>query len=66
MNAITEITPHSRMQQAEFALAVAVCAWCKPKPGAFTPSSDVLSHGICPRHLRNMRLKMQRKPKQGR
>lgn len=45
-------------QQIEFPLAVAVCAWCRPhEPGA---SLGALSHGICPRHLRKLRLDLQR------
>ena len=42
-------------RQIEFPLDVAVCAWCKP----VTPDTSgiaALSHGICPRHLRKMRL----------
>ena len=39
--------------QIEFPLAVAVCAWCKPRSrGA---SSVFESHGICPRHLRSLK-----------
>lgn len=41
-------------RQIEFPLAVAVCAWCKPKePGA---GADALSHGICLRHLKKLKL----------
>lgn len=45
-------------RQIEFPMRVAVCAWCKPKywgegPGAVT-------HGICPRHLRKLKLEAQR------
>jgi hypothetical protein len=46
-------------EQTEFPLSVPVCAWCKPKPGA--PVLEIFSHGICPRHLRMMRLKMKAK-----
>jgi hypothetical protein len=49
----------STAQQTEFPLAVPVCAWCKPKAGA--PTLEIFSHGICPRHLRMMRLKMKAK-----
>ena len=47
--------------QIEFPLSVPVCAWCKPglKRGL---ESRALTHGICPRHLRVMRLKMQNAP----
>ena len=45
-------------QQIEFPLAVAVCAWCRPRElGA---GLGALSHGICPRHLRKMKLDLQR------
>ncbi len=46
--------------QIEFPLAVAVCAWCRPRElGA---GLGALSHGICPRHLRKMKLELQRPP----
>jgi hypothetical protein len=45
------------VRQAEFPLAVAVCAWCRPQRGA--APRVVLSHGICPRHLQQMREKIQ-------
>jgi hypothetical protein len=39
-------------RQVEFPLAVAVCAWCEPHElGA---GLGALSHGICPRHLREL------------
>lgn len=39
-----------KAHQTEFFLRVAVCAWCKPgKEG-----KDATTHGICPRHLREM------------
>jgi hypothetical protein len=44
-------------EQIEFPLAVAVCAWCRPKSKA-AANLPVLSHGICPRHLRKMRSKL--------
>ncbi len=44
-------------RQIEFPMSVAVCAWCRPHElGA---SLGALSHGICPRHLRMMKLKLQ-------
>ncbi len=44
-------------RQIEMPLAVAVCAWCRPRElGA---GLGTLSHGICPRHLRKMKLKLQ-------
>jgi len=46
------------MTQIEFPISVAVCAWCEPvRPGA---SSMQFSHGICLRHLRKLRLELQR------
>ena len=45
------------VQQIEFPLAVAVCAWCRPRElGA---NLGELSHGICPRHLRKIKLKLR-------
>ncbi len=44
-------------QQIEFPLAVAVCAWCRPRElGA---NLGELSHGICLRHLRKIKLELQ-------
>ncbi len=40
-------------RQTEFALAVPVCAWCKPRDSGAAPA--LLSHGICPRHLRKLK-----------
>jgi hypothetical protein len=45
-------------EQIEFPLAVAVCAWCRPKSKA-AANMPVLSHGICPRHLRKMRMQLK-------
>jgi hypothetical protein len=51
--------------QIEFPLAVAVCAWCRPNElGA---AVGEVSHGICLRHLRKLRLDLQKRavpPKQ--
>jgi len=45
--------------QTEFPLRVAVCAWCKPRElGA---GLGALSHGICPRHFREMKVKLQKR-----
>jgi len=44
-------------RQIEMPLAVAVCAWCRPRELGAGPGA--LSHGICPRHLRKMKLKLQ-------
>jgi hypothetical protein len=43
--------------QTEFRMSVAVCAWCKPKEQH--ESFGLLSHGICLRHLRKMKLEAQ-------
>jgi hypothetical protein len=43
--------------QPEFPLRVAVCAWCEPVVLGATVGA--LSHGICPRHFREMKLKLQ-------
>jgi hypothetical protein len=43
--------------QIEFPLAVAVCAWCKPKKRG--TSVVALSHGICLRHLKKLKLEAQ-------
>jgi hypothetical protein len=47
----------SAARQSVFPLRVAVCAWCQPKElGA---GLGALSHGICPRHLRDLELELQ-------
>ncbi len=43
--------------QTEFPISVPVCAWCKPKEQRQVVG--LLSHGICPRHLRLMKLEAQ-------
>lgn len=47
--------------QCEFPLRVAVCAWCKPQDRGVDPGAtlDPVSHGICPRHLRKLKQKLQ-------
>ena len=45
-------------RQIEFPLAVAVCAWCRPRE--LGSGLGALSHGICPRHLRKMKLELKR------
>ena len=43
-------------RQIEFSMAVPVCAWCEPrKPGV---TRVALTHGICPRHLREVKLEL--------
>jgi hypothetical protein len=51
--------------QIEFPLAVAVCAWCKPNE--LGEALGAISHGICPRHLRKMKIQLLRmaKPRPG-
>jgi hypothetical protein len=44
-------------RQIELPLRVAVCAWCRPH-GALA-EREPISHGICPRHLREMQLQLQ-------
>jgi hypothetical protein len=45
-------------QQIEFPLMMTVCAWCRPRElGA---GLGALSHGICPRHLRKIKLELKR------
>jgi hypothetical protein len=46
--------------QIEFPLAVSVCAWCKPKERGAVLGS--LSHGICLRHLKKMKLEARGLP----
>jgi len=43
--------------QTEFPLRVAVCAWCEPRERGATIGA--LSHGICPRHFREMKIQLQ-------
>lgn len=49
--------------QSEFPLRVAVCAWCKPKNRGVDLGTGLgsISHGICPRHLKQIRLELQMK-----
>jgi hypothetical protein len=51
--------PGVDLWQTELPLSVAICAWCKP---GFT-SKGVISHGICPRHLKLMRTGLSGQPK---
>ena len=46
--------------QHELPLRVPVCAWCKPKKGGVElgASLGAISHGICPRHLKQLQLEM--------
>ncbi len=53
--------------QSEFSLRVPVCAWCKPKNRRADPgdSPGAISHGICPRHLKKLKLELQLKKHAG-
>jgi hypothetical protein len=57
----SEITTEAGLRQMDFAVPVVVCAWCKPKRGA--AQLPAVSHGICPRHLRMMKEKVEEKAK---
>jgi hypothetical protein len=46
--------------QMEMPIPVAVCAWCKPQE--LGTGVGAVSHGICPRHLRNLGLEMRGLP----
>ena len=43
-------------------MRVAVCAWCKPKHRGVELGAGLgaISHGICPRHLKQLRLELQK------
>lgn len=44
--------------QTEFLMAVPVCAWCEPRqPG---DTRVPVTHGICPRHLRQLKLETRK------
>ncbi len=43
-------------RQIEFPLSVSVCAWCRP--GELGASLGAVSHGICLKHLRKLRLEL--------
>ena len=49
-----------KASQLEMTIPVAVCAWCKPKE--LGTGVGTVSHGICPRHLRNIQLQMHGHP----
>src|ERR1035438_6402544 len=46
-------------RQSVLPLRVAVCAWCKPRE--LGERLGDLSHGICPRHFREMKAKLQKR-----
>ena len=48
---------HMTVSQTEFSLAVAICAWCKPNERG--SGLGAISHGICLRHLRKLKLETQ-------
>jgi len=43
--------------QLDLSLPVAICAWCKPKERG--NGVGHLSHGICPSHLRKIKMELQ-------
>ncbi len=43
--------------QTEFSLKVAICAWCKPNERG--SGLGAVSHGICLRHLKHLKLQTQ-------
>lgn len=45
------------VSQTEFSLAVSICAWCKPHERG--SGLGAISHGICLRHLRHLKLQTQ-------
>ncbi len=45
-------------RQIEFPLKVPVCAWCRPRE--LGGGLGAISHGICPRHFRQLLLDTQR------
>ena len=47
----------SAADQTELPLRVAVCAWCEPRELGATLGA--LSHGICPRHFRELKVGLQ-------
>jgi hypothetical protein len=53
-----EAVGNTSLRQIEFTLPVAVCAWCKP--GTVGGTMSIVSHGICLRHLKKMRLKLEK------
>ena len=54
---VREIVGASLPRQIELPLGVPVCAWCRPRES----HADVgmISHGICLRHLREMKLSLR-------
>lgn len=53
--------------QCEFQLRVPVCAWCQPKSRGVELGAGLgaISHGICPRHLKKLRLELQQRKEAG-
>ena len=49
-----ELVVEQAPQQIELPFRVVVCAWCHP--GGSTDGPVPISHGICPRHFRQMML----------
>lgn len=59
---IKKVVRMNAPQQSELPMRVAVCAWCKPKNRGLElgASLGAISHGICPRHLKQLRLELQK------
>jgi hypothetical protein len=57
----------SATSQSELPLRVAICAWCKPKNRSVDLGVGLgsISHGICPQHLKELRLELQMKKNAG-
>ncbi len=54
---ISETAGELPARQIELPLRVAVCAWCKPRGPR--DGAGAISHGICLRHLREMKLQLR-------
>ena len=54
---VTSVISHMTASQTEFSLSVAICAWFKPNERG--SGLGAISHGICLRHLRKLKLQTQ-------
>ncbi len=45
--------------QTEFPLSFPICAWCRPRGLIPHHAAGTVSHGICLRHLRKLKLSVQ-------
>ena len=57
-SAVAETGHDVTLRQIEFSLSIPICAWCKP---GVAGSAVIVSHGICLRHLKQMRLKLEKR-----